>query len=90
MEQAQAVMQCERPGTRVRPRLAAGLLYAVAMYGGAYVLAASPSPLLASAFRNWPFARRVRYDVLLVPATLVGAFFSPAHWVDRRLRPELW
>ena len=81
-----------RPRRRFWLKLAAGLLFAVVAYGGAYsamVVAARGSVF------GWSATLPPAVPVYLHLFTLYGdelrPFFAPAHWVDRTLlRPEFW
>lgn len=86
-------------------KLAAGLLFAIVAYGGAYSVLVKRAqdlkypalyfycgrtdsdrwyPPLYGFESSFTRARRCGYTQHL------GTVFAPAHWVDRKLRPETW
>ena len=81
------------PRRRFWLKFAAGLLFAVVAYVGAYALSVKPIP-------SWPGGPISPGDYLLPNYTgdyvLTGEdwwierLFSPVHFIDRRLRPNLW
>lgn len=75
-------------------KLAAGLLFAVGAYGGAYRACVHRQ----SVWWNDPaIPDSLAYEIAVEPVYADGrwagastAFFWPAHWADRQIRPHLW
>ena len=73
-------------------KLAAGLLFAVVAYGGVYALTVRPSVLSwagAPGLDGGHVSLTPDYS-LPIPRHVARAFFTPAHRIDRRLRPSRW
>ena len=73
-------------------KLAAGLLFAVVAYGGAYTVAMTPLPVTfptprgeMGTFGEVMVQRWPRY-----PSDALAPIFIPAHWLDRNVRPDYW
>ena len=84
--------QPKRTRRRFWLKLAAGLLFAVVAYGGAYYATVQPGWMIISGVTwgpAWP-----EYRLPVKPSTetedLARKFFAPIHWIDRKLRPEFW
>ena len=97
--------QTKRQRRRFWLKLAAGLLFGVAAYGGAYLAMVRPGN------RSWAWGtglswglpatgNTARVAVYMRPAWFPGdavtwqeradCFFAPAHWIDRSVRPRFW
>lgn len=84
-------MSEDRKPRRFWLKVAAGLLFAVVAYGGAYVaLVTALAPPSAGAWPDPSAPRFPRYDAFGKRERHARVFFTPAHWIDRRLRPGLW
>ena len=85
-----------RPRRRFWLKLAAGLLFALVAYGGAYAALVRPVTLLplnfaiatSDAVAGVP--RVPRYALPRWQARAAQTFFAAAHWADRKMRPEFW
>jgi hypothetical protein len=67
------------------------VLVAVLAYGGAYLcMADRPVSILYSGFARGPFEVPPVYGHGLAGQNFWRAIFGPAHWIDTRVRPELW
>ena len=80
-----------RPRRRFWLKLAAGLLFAVVAYGGAYAAVVKPRTI-------WPGTPVAPGDFLFPSygrdyspeSRWIERFFAPAHFVDRRFRADVW
>ena len=81
-----------RPRRRFWLKLAAGLLFAVVAYGGAYLACVKPlpTPLLLGGSGWDPTYYVLPYYDPRIPLQVAGPIFAPALWVDRTLFPERW
>ena len=82
-------MSGERKRCRLWLKLAAGLLFAVVAYGGAYLACMQRLRVPIVVDTCWPARELVRSEPGY-PRPIVRHFFGPAHWLDRRLRPDEW
>lgn len=87
--------QDTKPNRRLLSKLAAGLLFAVASYGGMYasVVTIDPYVVVAAGEVNGlsRSARVAIYPKLPgVRGKWVRRLFAPAHWFDQRMRPHVW
>ena len=72
-------------------KLAAGLLFAVVAYGGAYAVLVVPlAPPSAGVWPDPSAPRFAHYDAFGRSEERARVFCAPAHWIDQRLRPNFW
>lgn len=78
-------------------KVVAGLLFALLVYEFAYrhMVSAEPYGATGPAYQDSTTTVPVvsvepRYFESRVPQAIASAFFAPANWVDRRLRPRMW
>ena len=81
-----------RPRRRFWLKLAAGLLFAVLAYGGAYSVLVDRVTRTGFRYPAQPilwFKPQYRGPKWMSDSVL-PRFFALAHWVDRELRPHVW
>ena len=81
-------MSGERKRRRFWLKLAAGLLFAVVAYGGAYLSTVVPAIGYPRLRPERPIPHYRNRNPELQPVLRV--VFAPAHWVDERVRPWIW
>ena len=86
-----------RPRRRFWLKLAAGLLFAVVAYGGAYAAMVQPAGRIvfgAPGGGKLPARLTIvpnyRWSAISPAVKWAESFFRPVQWIDRRLRPRTW
>ena len=78
----------KRPRRGFWLKLAAGVLFAVVAYGGAYVALVEPYRMYLDVPSFATYA--VDHTGAGTLQKALRRVFGPANWVDRRLRPRMW